>query len=246
MGRPYIERYLALRAELREILGGLVGAAPELVALTASTTDSCNVVLAGLDIGPSDEIVTTTDEHFGLIGPIHTSGARVVVVPPDPDEIAAAVGPRTQLIAISQVLWTTGAVLPVRESERAPAFRSWWTGSIRGRHPGQRRRARLSDDLGSEMVVRAGGNGRARRRRPGAARVARPSYFSQESYDADGASCHNLAQGDSTRTGFRRRRSPGSVPRSRRIPNGASSGGRNGRALPRAARCRGPGRRHAE
>ena len=65
MGRPYIERYLALRAELREILGGLVGAAPELVALTASTTDSCNVVLAGLDIGPSDEIVTTTDEHFG-------------------------------------------------------------------------------------------------------------------------------------------------------------------------------------
>ena len=115
MGRPYIERYLALRAELREILGGLVGAAPELVALTASTTDSCNVVLAGLDIGPSDEIVTTTDEHFGLIGPIHTSGARVVVVPPDPDEISAAVGPRTRLIAISQVLWTTGAVLPVRE-----------------------------------------------------------------------------------------------------------------------------------
>ena len=59
--------------------------------------------------------MTTTDEHFGLLGPVATSGARVVVVEPDPDRILAAVTPRTRLIATSQVLWTTGAVLPVRE-----------------------------------------------------------------------------------------------------------------------------------
>ena len=55
----------------------------EHVALTASTTDGCNIVLAGLDLGPDDEVVTTTDEHFGLLGPLHASGARVVVARPN-------------------------------------------------------------------------------------------------------------------------------------------------------------------
>ena len=85
------------------------------LSLTASTTDGCNVVLAGLDLGPEDEIVTTTDEHFGLIGPLHTSGARVVVVEPDTERIVEAVTPRTRLVAVSHVLWTTGAILPVHE-----------------------------------------------------------------------------------------------------------------------------------
>src|SRR6185436_10259514 len=62
-----------------------------------------------------DEIVTTTDEHFGLLGPLGASAATVVVVEPDPDRILAAVTPRTKLIATSQVLWTTGAVLPLAE-----------------------------------------------------------------------------------------------------------------------------------
>ena len=106
-----IEEREALRAEI----AAFVGVSPETVSLTASTTDGCNVVLAGLELGPQDEVITTTDEHFGLIGPLHTSGAKVVVVDPDPDRIAAAVTPRTRLIAISHVLWTTGAILPVHE-----------------------------------------------------------------------------------------------------------------------------------
>ena len=92
-----------------------MSAEPEQVALTGSTTDGCNIVLAGLDLGPDDEVVTTTDEHFGLIGPAHASGARVVVVPPDADRIGEAVTARTRLVAVSQVLWTTGQLLPVRE-----------------------------------------------------------------------------------------------------------------------------------
>ena len=98
-GGEYIDRVLELRAELRRRLAALVAAEPEQVALTSSTTDGCNVVLAGLDLGPGDEIVTTTDEHFGLIGPLHTSGARVLAVAPDPDLIVAAVSPRTRLRA---------------------------------------------------------------------------------------------------------------------------------------------------
>ena len=115
IGAAYFERMLALRTELRAQVAAFVAAEPGQVALTASTTDGCNIVLAGLDLQPADEVVTTTDEHFGLLGPLHTSGAQVVVVAPDPDSILAAVTPRTKLIAISHVLWTTGQVLPVRE-----------------------------------------------------------------------------------------------------------------------------------
>ena len=114
-GKAYWERAVEMRAELCARLAGLVGVDAAQVALTASTTDGCNIVLAGLGLGPDDEIVTTTDEHFGLLGPVHASGARVVVVRPDPDEILAAVTPRTRLLAISHVLWTTGQILPVHE-----------------------------------------------------------------------------------------------------------------------------------
>ena len=72
---------------------GLVGVEPEQVALTSSTTEGCAIVLRGLGLEPGDEIVTTTDEHFGLLGPLGASPARVVVVEPDPDRILAAVTP---------------------------------------------------------------------------------------------------------------------------------------------------------
>jgi L-cysteine/cystine lyase len=114
-GAPFVERILELRQGLRERLAEVVSAEPEQIALTSSTTDGCNIVLAGLGLTGEDEAITTTDEHFGLIGPLHASGARVVVVPPDPERIAAAVTSRTKLVALSQVLWTTGRVLPVRE-----------------------------------------------------------------------------------------------------------------------------------
>ena len=114
-GPSYFEETLALRGELRGAFARLVGAAPEQVALTASTSEGCATVVRGLRLEPQDEIVTTTDEHFGLLGPLGASAARVVVVAPDPEQMLAAVTPRTRLIATSQVLWTTGAVLPLAE-----------------------------------------------------------------------------------------------------------------------------------
>jgi L-cysteine/cystine lyase len=114
-GKAYFEETLALRSELRAAFARLVGVEPESVALTTSTTDGCGIVLRGLGLGTEDEIVTTTDEHFGLLGPLGASPARVVVVPPDPERIATAVTARTRLIATSRVLWTTGASLPLRE-----------------------------------------------------------------------------------------------------------------------------------
>lgn len=118
-GSGWFERVLGLREQVRSLLGELVRARPEQVALTTSTTDGCAIVTAGLGLEPGDEVVTTTDEHPGLALPLGATGARVVVVPPDAERIVAAVTPRTKLVAVSQVLWTTGAVLPVRELREA-------------------------------------------------------------------------------------------------------------------------------
>jgi L-cysteine/cystine lyase len=105
-GEPYFSRALAMRDEVRAKLAALFRVEPARVALTRSTTDGCNIVLAGLDLGPDDEVVTSDVEHFGLIGPLHASGARIVTAPED--AILDAVGDRTRLIAISHVSWVTG------------------------------------------------------------------------------------------------------------------------------------------
>jgi len=105
-GEPYFSRALGMRDEVRAKLAVLLGVEPTQVALTRSTTDGCNIVLTGLDLGPDDEIVTTDVEHFGLIGPLHASGARIVTAPEE--RILDAVTNRTRLIAISHVSWVTG------------------------------------------------------------------------------------------------------------------------------------------
>ena len=120
--RAYFERVMADRDELRGRLAALVGAPPECVALTSSTTEGCNVVLAGLGIRPGDEVVTTDSEHPGLFGGLVVSGATIrqaAIRDLPAAEVLAALeaelSPRTKLIAVSHVSWLTGAVLPIRE-----------------------------------------------------------------------------------------------------------------------------------
>lgn len=121
-GKAWFESVLALRAAVRGQIADLVGTTPEHIALTSSTTDGCNIVASGLELGPGDEVVTTNAEHPGLLLPLNVSGARVRVaaVAAKPtvdavDTILAAVTPKTKLLALSHVLWTTGQVLPVDE-----------------------------------------------------------------------------------------------------------------------------------
>jgi L-cysteine/cystine lyase len=115
-GEPYFSRALEMRGVLRETLASLLAVEPSQVALTRSTTDGCNIVLAGVDLAPDDEIVTSDVEHFGLIGPLAASGARVITAPEA--RILEAVTERTKLIAISHVSWVSGNSL---EPERVKA-----------------------------------------------------------------------------------------------------------------------------
>ena len=115
-GEPYFSRVLGYRDAVRAKLAAHLSVEAEQVALTRSTTDGCNIVLAGLGLGPEDEIVTSDSEHFGLIGPLHASGARIVTAPED--RIVEDVTDQTRLVAISHISWVTGNSL---EPERVKA-----------------------------------------------------------------------------------------------------------------------------
>lgn len=187
-GLPFVQEVVAERGRVRAAIAGLVGADSAQVALTSSTTEGCNIVLAGLGLAPGDEVVTTTDEHFGLLGALGASPARVVVVPPDPDRILAAVTARTRLLALSHVLWTTGAVLPVRELRERSGLPILVDGA-------QSVGAIAVDAVGLDFVTVSGqkwlcgpdATGALVVADPERLRVAAPSYLSQSSYDPDGS-----------------------------------------------------------
>ena len=187
-GTEYFERMLGLRTEARAALGSLVGAPAEQVSLTGSTTDGCNIVVGGLGLGPEDEVVTTREEHFGLLGPLHASGARVVVVDAEPEAILAAVTPRTRLIALSQVLWTTGRVLPVRELREQSGVPVLVDGAQSvGAVPVDVQGLDFLTISGQKWLCGPDATGGLYVADPERLRVARPSYFSQTAYEETGS-----------------------------------------------------------
>jgi L-cysteine/cystine lyase len=106
---------MELAAELRAGYATVLGCEPSEVALTGSTTDGVNTVIAGLDLGPGDEILTTDEEHPGLLAPLgrarRRQGVTVRVVPFA--ELAGAASAATKLIACSHVSWVNGQVMDV-------------------------------------------------------------------------------------------------------------------------------------
>jgi selenocysteine lyase/cysteine desulfurase len=186
-GMPYLTRALELRAEARARLAELVGADPLQVALTSSTTDGCNIVLAGFDLGPDDEIITTTDEHFGLLGALGASRARIVLVAPEPDAIASAVTDRTRLLALSQVLWTTGRVLPVRELREATGIPVLVDGAQSvGAIPVSAAGLDYLTISGQKWLCGPDATGALVVAEPDRLRVSAPSYFAQAAHEPDG------------------------------------------------------------
>jgi L-cysteine/cystine lyase len=112
--REYMETLLALRDRLRDGYAAALGAETTDIALTTCTSDGVVRVLAGLDLGPGDEVLTAPDEHPGLLGPLASLRARrgIEVRAVAFGDLADAVRPRTKLVACSHVSWVTGAVRP--------------------------------------------------------------------------------------------------------------------------------------
>jgi L-cysteine/cystine lyase len=117
---------VALRAGLGRLLGDPDG---ERIALTGNTTDGLNRVAWGIDWRPGDEIVTPALEYPGtlvlLANVARRHGAALRTIDPEGAErdleaaVAAAAGPRTRLVVLSHVSWSTGAVLDVAGAVRA-------------------------------------------------------------------------------------------------------------------------------
>ncbi len=126
-GPAYLEgvglfaRQAATNARAREAAARLVGAGPDDVALTQNTTHGMNLGVAAIDWREGDEVVSITTEHPGCLAPLHNLRRRfgvevnLVSPPVTPEKIEAALTPRTRLVALSHVDWTSGEALPLKE-----------------------------------------------------------------------------------------------------------------------------------
>jgi selenocysteine lyase/cysteine desulfurase len=101
--------------ELRARVARVLGCGKGELAITGATTDGINAVLAGLDLQPGDEVVTSDEEHPGVSAPLARLRERIGIELRVAafDELAAAVRPRTRLVACSHVSWMTGRVADV-------------------------------------------------------------------------------------------------------------------------------------
>lgn len=120
-GKSFFEGVLGMAHTLRAAYAQLLGCAAEQVALTGSTTDGVNTVLAGLDLRPGDEILTTDEEHPGLLAPLgqarRRQGIGVRVVPFD--RVAEEISAETRLVACSHVSWVSGRVVDTQALRRS-------------------------------------------------------------------------------------------------------------------------------
>jgi L-cysteine/cystine lyase len=186
-GMPYIEELLRLREQVRAGLAEVAGASAEQIALTDSTTRGCQIVVAGLDLATRDEVVTTDEEHFGLLGPLHASGARVVLTPADEDSILAAVTAQTRLIAVSHVLWTTGRKLDIERLAEAGVPVLVDGAQAAGALPPDLAGADYYTISAQKWLCAAEPTGALYVREPEQLPVAAPSYFAMTEHEADGS-----------------------------------------------------------
>jgi L-cysteine/cystine lyase len=187
-GMDYIETMLERREIARTGLAAVLEVDRALLALSESTTRACATVMLGLGLGPDDEVVVTDQEHFGLTGPVHASGARIVVVPADEESIAAAVTPRTKLLALSHILWTTGRRLDLhrlREDTGVPVLADGAQSA--GAVPTGAEGLDFYTVSAQKWLCAPDPTGALYVRDPERLRVAAPGYAAQQGYEPSGA-----------------------------------------------------------
>lgn len=124
--------YLAEKATLayegaRDQLAGFLGVASDEIIFTGGCTAAINLVAQswGNRLGPGDEIVVGRGEHHSNLVPWQMLAARrsARLVPLEVDRegritpaaIAAAIGPRTRMVAVTHASNVTGAITPIAE-----------------------------------------------------------------------------------------------------------------------------------
>lgn len=122
-----VEQQEQIAEEARLRMAGLLGCAPGEVALTDSASHGIGLVAAGLDWTAGDEVVANDLEHPSGLLPWFMLrerwGVNVKMVSfptgTDPlERLAQALTPRTRLVCISHVMYSTGLLVPVEEVAR--------------------------------------------------------------------------------------------------------------------------------
>jgi len=129
---PY-ERAFETYETVRERVADFVGAEPDEIALTESTTDGITRIAGAIDWKPGDVVVRTDLEHPAGVLPwkrLEREGVEVRVVETedgriDPEAYAEAVAD-ARLVCFSAITWTHGTRLPVADlveiADEAGAF----------------------------------------------------------------------------------------------------------------------------
>jgi selenocysteine lyase/cysteine desulfurase len=123
--------------EAREQVAALIHAEKDEIAFTRNATDGINLVLAGMEWLPGDEVITTDEEHEAMFHPLmylhKQKGLKLIrlAVSPQPeimlDRLSQAVTSKTKLVAMSLVSCETGTRLPAREISAWAADRELWS-----------------------------------------------------------------------------------------------------------------------
>jgi selenocysteine lyase/cysteine desulfurase len=117
--QAHFERRAELTAALRSAYAAALGCDAGDLALTTCTSEGIAQTIGGLELSQGDEILTSDEEHPGLLGALAAArelrGVDVREVPLP--SLVDAIGPRTRLIACSHVGWMSGLLAPAELAE---------------------------------------------------------------------------------------------------------------------------------
>jgi selenocysteine lyase/cysteine desulfurase len=117
--KPHFARRSELTDALRSAYARTLGCDRADVALTTCTTEGMAQVIGGLELARGDEILTSDEEHPGLLGALSAArelrGMQIREAPLA--ELPGEVGPRTRLVACSHVGWMSGSIAPAELAE---------------------------------------------------------------------------------------------------------------------------------
>jgi selenocysteine lyase/cysteine desulfurase len=121
---PFIKRMEEVRGKAATFLGCTI----EEVAITSCTTESMNMVAQGLELQPGDHVLTTDHEHAGGAEcwryyakrrGVIINKVKLPLLVSGVDELVGLFGkamtPKTKVISVSHVTYTTGLRLPIKQ-----------------------------------------------------------------------------------------------------------------------------------
>ena len=114
------------RARLAELFAQMLGADPEEIALTNSTSLGVSSVVAALELSEGDRLLTSSVEHGAGAVPLYHSrmlkATEVEFVPVSAadshgeiaERFVSAIDERTKIVGLSEISFSTGQLLPIK------------------------------------------------------------------------------------------------------------------------------------